>query len=53
VHTLLRLPTGLFYAQGVKANVIFFDRKPALEQFRLLADDLNGSIPDIEKSSNL
>ncbi len=28
VHTLLRLPTGLFYAQGVKANVIFFDRKP-------------------------
>ena len=31
VHTLLRLPTGLFYAQGVKANVIFFDRKPANE----------------------
>ena len=28
VHTLLRLPTGIFYAQGVKANVIFFDRKP-------------------------
>jgi type I restriction-modification system DNA methylase subunit len=24
VHTLLRLPTGLFYAQGVKANVLFF-----------------------------
>ena len=32
VHTLLRLPTGLFYAQGVKANVLFFDRKPAREQ---------------------
>ena len=31
VHTLLRLPTGLFYAQGVKANVLFFDRKPASE----------------------
>jgi type I restriction enzyme M protein len=31
VHTLLRLPTGLFYAQGVKANVMFFDRKPASE----------------------
>ena len=31
VHTLLRLPTGLFYAQGVKANVLFFDRKPAAE----------------------
>ncbi len=29
VHTLLRLPTGIFYAQGVKANVIFFDSKPA------------------------
>lgn len=31
VHTLLRLPTGLFYAQGVKANVLFFDKKPAGE----------------------
>ncbi len=31
VHTLLRLPTGLFYAQGVKANVVFFERKPASE----------------------
>ena len=31
VHTLLRLPTGLFYAQGVKANVVFFDKKPANE----------------------
>lgn len=31
VHTLLRLPTGVFYAQGVKANVLFFDRKPASE----------------------
>jgi len=29
LHTLLRLPTGIFYAQGVKANVIFFDAKPA------------------------
>jgi len=28
-HTILRLPTGLFYKQGVKANVIFFDRMPA------------------------
>ena len=31
IHTLLRLPTGVFYAQGVKANVLFFDRKPASE----------------------
>jgi type I restriction enzyme M protein len=29
VHTILRLPTGIFYANGVKANVIFFDNKPA------------------------
>jgi type I restriction enzyme M protein len=32
VHTLLRLPTGIMYAQGVKANVLFFDRKPAQEK---------------------
>ena len=32
VHTLLRLPTGIFYAQGVKANVLFFDRKPASDK---------------------
>jgi type I restriction enzyme M protein len=31
VHTLLRLPTGIFYAQGVKANLLFFDRKLASE----------------------
>ena len=31
VHTLLRLPTGIFYAGGVKANVLFFDRKPPAE----------------------
>ncbi|MFN0084122.1 MAG: N-6 DNA methylase, partial [Blastocatellia bacterium] len=29
---LLRLPTGIFYAQGVKANVLFFDKKPASER---------------------
>lgn len=32
VHTLLRLPTGIFYAQGVKANVLFFEKKPASER---------------------
>jgi type I restriction enzyme M protein len=32
VHTLLRLPTGIFYAGGVKANVLFFDRKPPRER---------------------
>jgi type I restriction enzyme M protein len=29
VHTLLRLPTGIFYAGGIKAYVLFFDKKPA------------------------
>ncbi len=29
LHTILRLPTGVFYAQGVKANVMFFENKPA------------------------
>lgn len=29
VHTMLRLPTGIFYAGGVKANVLFFDKKEA------------------------
>jgi len=29
LHTILRLPTGIFYAQGVKANVLFFDNKKA------------------------
>ena len=32
VHTLLRLPTGIFYAQGVKANVLFFHRREGAEQ---------------------
>jgi len=31
-HTLLRLPTGIFYAQGVKANVLFFDRRAGGER---------------------
>ena len=32
VHTLLRLPTGIFYAQGVKANVLFLERRPGSEK---------------------
>ncbi len=31
LHTILRLPTGIFYAQGVKANVLFFDKYPPLD----------------------
>jgi type I restriction enzyme M protein len=29
LHTILRLPTGIFYANGVKANVLFWDAKPS------------------------
>ncbi|CAH1002261.1 putative type I restriction enzymeP M protein [Neolewinella maritima] len=32
LHTILRLPTGIFYAHGVKANVLFFDNKPAARE---------------------
>ena len=32
LHTILRLPTGIFYAQGVKANVLFFDNKKASKE---------------------
>lgn len=32
LHTILRLPTGIFYKQGVKANVIFFDNKSASKE---------------------
>jgi type I restriction-modification system DNA methylase subunit len=32
LHTILRLPIGIFYANGVKANVIFFDNRAASKQ---------------------
>jgi type I restriction enzyme M protein len=32
LHTILRLPTGIFYAPGVKANVLFFNNKPASKE---------------------
>ncbi|MFB6144774.1 MAG: N-6 DNA methylase [Candidatus Nanohaloarchaea archaeon] len=32
LHTILRLPTGIFYATGVKANVLFFEKKLAREE---------------------
>jgi type I restriction enzyme M protein len=31
VHTLVRLPTGIFYAGGVRANVLFFDKRPTVD----------------------
>lgn len=32
LHTILRLPTGIFYAQGVKSNVLFFEKKKKTEE---------------------
>ena len=46
-HTLLRLPTGVFYAQGVKANVLFFDRKPASETLSVPPDRLGQGPPEL------
>jgi type I restriction enzyme M protein len=43
VHTLLRLPTGIFYSQGVKANVLFFDKK--------LPDGKEKELPDAEPAT--
>jgi type I restriction enzyme M protein len=40
VHTLLRLPTGLFYAAGVKANVLFFDKHPPTATAKIWVYDL-------------
>lgn len=34
LHTILRLPTGIFYKPGVKANVVFFDNKPASKEIQ-------------------
>lgn len=42
VHTLLRLPAGLFYAQGIKANVLFLTKQPSREQ-RLWIYDLRAN----------
>lgn len=38
LHTILRLPTGIFYAQGVKTNVLFFQK---------LSDDATGTTKDV------
>nr|WP_297400819.1 N-6 DNA methylase [uncultured Marinobacter sp.] len=34
LHTLLRLPTGIFYAQGVKTNVLFFTKGSATDKYQ-------------------
>ena len=40
LHTMLRLPSGIFYAPGVKANVLFFDKKPAREDGKAWTEKL-------------
>lgn len=34
LHTILRLPTGIFYKPSVKANVLFFDKRPASKEMQ-------------------
>ena len=56
VHTLLRLPTGIFYKPGVKANVLFFDKKPAQEKpwtKRLWVYDLRSNMHFTQKTNPL
>jgi type I restriction enzyme M protein len=56
VHTLLRLPTGIFYVQGVKANVLLFDAKPAQKKawtIRLWVYDLRTNAHSMLKTNSL
>lgn len=56
VRTLLRLPTGIFYAQGVKANVVFFTRKPGSDVAAtrdLWVDDLRTNLHFTLKTNRL
>lgn len=56
LHTILRLPTGIFYAQGVKTNVLFFNKGSAndpLQQENCTQDvwvyDLRTNMPNFGK----
>lgn len=56
VHTLLRLPTGIYRTTGVKANVLFFDKKPASEKHwtdKLWIYDLRTNMHFTEKTDTL
>lgn len=56
LHTILRLPTGIFYAQGVKTNVLFFrkvsDKATASTQ-QVWVYDLRGNMPKFGKRTPL
>ena len=57
LHTILRLPTGIFYAQGVKTNVLFFTRGPASKDTgntkRVWVYDLRANMPSFGKRTPL
>jgi len=55
LHTVLRLPTGIFYAQGVKTNVLFFTKgkKEAGNTKETWVYDLRANMPSFGKTSPL
>nr|WP_245620655.1 N-6 DNA methylase [Pseudostreptobacillus hongkongensis] len=55
VHTILRLPTGIFYAQGVKTNVLFFNRgKTDMNNTKdIWFYDLRTNMPNFGKNTSL
>ena len=55
LHTILRLPTGIFYAQGVKTNVLFFNRgtKDEGNTKDVWIYDLRSNMPSFGKTNPL
>ncbi|MDP2829097.1 MAG: N-6 DNA methylase [Sulfuricellaceae bacterium] len=55
LHTILRLPTGIFYAQGVKTNVLFFTRgeKDKGNTKEVWVYDLRANMPQYGKRTQL
>ncbi len=55
LHTILRLPTGIFYAQGVKTNVLFFTRgeKDKGNTKEVWVFDLRANMPQFGKRTVL
>lgn len=55
LHTILRLPTGIFYAQGVKTNILFFTRGKTDEDNtkEVWVYDLRSNIPSFGKTNPL
>jgi type I restriction enzyme M protein len=57
LHTILRLPTGIFYAQGVKTNVLFFTRGPTRKDTgntkQVWVYDLRANMPSFGKRTPL